>query len=491
LLERYARTHGPFVAAAAAERFGLGVDPVVDVLNRLEQSGRLLKGEFLPDGHGVEWCHPDNLRAIKQRSLARLRKQVEPVEAAGFSRFLLDWQGVTRPRRGVEGLLGVLEQLQGVPLVASDLETRILPARVAAYRPGLLDELCAAGEVVWCGRGTLGQNDGRISLYRRAHFARLATQTDDVEDGLAARVLELLSQRGALFFDDIAGELGTFPADVLEALWKLVWAGHVTNDTLAPMRSRIRPPRTSRKRRTRGGSRFRGAGPAGSEGRWSLLFRAPERHSPTDRRTAIAQQLLERHGVLTREAVHSEGLEGGFSAVYPVLRAMEEAGRVRRGYFVAGLGATQFAVPGADDRLRLVANGDDDETPDAFTLAATDPANAYGAAIPWPERPGARPQRAAGATVVLHEGRLVAFVARNETNVATFLPEAEPARGQAARAVVSALTRPLETGPLRAVLIEAVDGLAPDESVLARFLEDAGFEMTAGGALRRRRTRSG
>ncbi|HEY1250850.1 MAG TPA: helicase-related protein, partial [Thermoanaerobaculia bacterium] len=488
VVSRYARTHGPFRLEDAAARLGIGVGAARLALERLEERGRVLRGDFLPGGRSLEWCDAGVLRMIKRRSLARLRREVEPVEPAAFARFLTEWQSVASPRPGLESLLSAIEQLQGCPIPASVLETEVLPARVERYRPSDLDALCAAGEVVWRGLEPLGPSDGRIALYLPDRLPLLARAAAPVEGELAEKVRRLLSARGALFFSDLLAEIGGFPGDLLSALWDLVWSGEAANDTLTPLRSLLRSTgstgSTARRARRAGGTGYRSRrlGPPGSEGRWSLA--SPPRKPPTEteRRTALAKILLARYGVLTRESVSAEGIEGGFSAVYPVLKAMEESGQIRRGYFVAGLGATQFAVPGADDRLR--ASRDASDEPQTVVLAASDPANPWGAALPWPAGE-ARAQRAAGAQVILRDGVLLGWIGRAESNLFTFLPATDPERGAAAAAVAEALARQVDTGRRRAILVRRVDGQDPRESALAPYLAAAGFFAGSRGYLKK------
>ncbi len=498
LVSRFARTHGPFLADAIAVRLGLDLVVVLTTLERLAAADRVVLGELLPGGRSREWCDAEVLRTLKRRSLAKLRKEIEPVEPAALGRFLADWQGVRRPRGGLDALLSTIEQLQGAPIPASVLEADVLPARISGYRPADLDVLCAAGEVVWIGVEALGPRDGRVALYLTGEVARLAPAPREASGEIAARVRALLAERGALFFADLVTATGAFAHDLLGALWELAWAGEVTNDTFAPLRSYLRGDagRETRPRRStlrspvlkaaaHAAFRSRRAGPPGSEGRWSLTARPAVRPpTETERRAALARALLERHGVLTREAVAAEGVSGGFSAVYEVLKALEEAGRVRRGYFVAGLGATQFALPGADDRLRAVR--EPSEAGDALVLAATDPANPFGAALAWPERAGdgARPQRAAGAYVVLLDGALVAWIGRGG-GVMTFLPEGEPERGHAAAALARALAALVDGGRRRAVLLSDIDGAPPAQSALAPALRAAGFSPTLRGYFKR------
>jgi ATP-dependent Lhr-like helicase len=477
LVSRWARTHGPFRAEMLAGRWGTGIAPVREALERLNE--RILEGEFLPGGRGREFVDAEVLKALKRRALARLRKQVEPVEPAALARFLAEWQGPARPRRGLDALLAAVEQLQGAPLVASSLEREILAARVHPVRPGDLDILFSAGELIWRGVEPIGSRDGRIALYLTDHYKLLAPPATPAPGELCERVREALRKRGAQFFADLQAALGAFPADLLKALWDLVWAGEVTNDTLAPLRSSLRgEPKQDRRAHLGRAFRSRRVGPPGSEGRWSLLP-APS-GSATERAAALAQTLLARHGVLTREATQAEGVAGGFSAVYPVLKAMEEAGRARRGYFVSGLGGAQFAVPGAEERLRALR--EPSEEPQSLVLAATDPANPYGSTLPWPL---AGPQRAAGAQVVLHDGALLAWFGRGEHNLHTFLPADEPARAHAARALAQALAALVDDGRRKALLIDRVDGEETAASYLAQALRSAGFTPGIKGFLKR------
>lgn len=490
LIGRYARTHGPFAAERAAQRFGIDRERVIHTLERLTAQGRLIEGQFLPPALALErgareWCEADVLRTIKRQSLARLVRQVEPVERAALARFLPEWQGVTRPRTGLDALLSVIEQLQGAPIPASVLETEVLAARLKKYQPADLDELCTAGEVMWRGLEPLGDNDGRIALYLSDHYARLAPPRGHAEGALPDRLRELLLARGALFFSDLVQATGAFPADVLAALWSMIFSGEVSNDTLAPLRARLHTERKTRDRRPLPGRAFRSRriGPPGSEGRWSLLP-DPARSGPseTERRAAIALQLLARHGVLTREAVHAEG--GAYGAIYPVLKALEEAGKVRRGYFVAGLGATQFALPGAEERLRAKREGDAADA--VLILAATDPANAYGAALSWPDSGAIRPQRIAGAQVILQSGSLLGYLGRTTRTLLSFLPGEEPARAGAAQVLSAALGRWVDGGARRALLIAKIDAEDPARSPLLAPLRDAGFSVSSRGLLKRR-----
>ncbi|MBK8255245.1 MAG: DEAD/DEAH box helicase [Polyangiaceae bacterium] len=495
LISRYARTHSPFLPEQPALRLGLGIAPVREVLARLIAAGRLVEGEFTSGRKVREVCDAEVLRTLKRKSLAKLRREIEPVSHAALGRFSLDYQGLIRPRSGVEGLLSALEQLEGYPLHASVLESDILPSRVDRYRPGDLDMLCAAGEVVWIGLESSGASDGKIALILPEKLRLLAPRPRSATSEVAGRIRTLLATRGALFFSDLCAMTGAFPKDLLGALWELVWASEVTNDTLAPLRSLLAgPEQETESRRTilARGFRSRRTGPAGSEGRWSLLphvrdvfhndltIKPP---SDTERRTALAKTLLERYGVVTREAVGAEGVEGGFSAVYDIYKAMEESGKVRRGYFVSALGATQFAAPGAEDRLRGFR--DSTENPACFMLAATDPANPYGAALPWPERQGAKPGRSAGAQVILWDGELIGYISKGESSLLTFLPTNEPSRSHAVDALTNMLASLVDRGRRRTLLFTQIDGESPEKCAILPNLQKAGFVLTGGGLFKR------
>ena len=493
VVSRYARTHGPFTAQALATRFGLGIAPITTALERLAEAGRVVAGGFVPEGTGDEWCDVEVLRSIKRKSLALLRKEVEPVSPSTLARFFTSWQGVDRPRSGVDALVAAIEQLEGAPLPFTALIEDVLPARVRGFTPADLDYLSSTGEIVWRGVEPIGSSDGRVALHLAGRLALLSPPPVKPEEGVGRAIVDFLEQRGAVFFVDIAAQVGGFGGDVFEALWDLVWAGLVTNDTTAPLRGRFGGEETHRSRRDPRRPDRRRGGPPGSEGRWSLL-RSFGNPSDTERAAALANVLLDRYGLVTRESVQAEGIAGGYSAVYPVLKAMEEAGRVRRGYFVSGLGAMQFARLGADERLRaLRASGD--EPSKAIVLAATDPANVYGSMLPWPdqtpdesdpERSESKPQRAAGAHVVIHEGELIAYLGRGQKNLRTFLAAADPLRGEQARALADALGLAVDVGARRALMIGRIDGDDPRQSRLAPLLVERGFSATGEGLLKRR-----
>jgi ATP-dependent Lhr-like helicase len=593
LVRRHARTHGPFPAAQVAARFGLGVAVVTDVLRRLERAGVLVQGRLRPDelgGTGDEYCDAEVLRTLRRRSLAALRAEVEPVDPQALGVFLPRWQGIdpsarrTGGLRGIDGLARAVEQLAGVAVPASALETHILPVRVADYSPALLDELTAAGEVLWAGHGSLAGHDGLVSLHPAAVAdltLPLAVPIDAggaLDTALHHAVLTALGGGGAYFVgglltrvrellgtadpDDAQPAPGTnvagarregrapdpgthdpgtpvSQATLVAALWDLVWAGHVTNDGLAVLRARLgtgatahRTRASAPRSRSLGGRRLglrsaalrpSSAGQvralvADAGGRWSLL---PAREAdPTVRAHALAAQLLDRHGVLTRAVAPAENVTAQFGAVYRVLAALEQAGQVRRGYFVEHLGGSQFALPGAVDRLREdartveraradAAESADDAAPPArddpwgsperaaatprlvVTLAATDPANPYGAALAWPPPSAAeqavaggglhRPGRKAGAVVVLVDGALVLYVERGGRTVLTFTRDLGPLAAAAGQ-----LAESVRAGTLGRMTLHRADGTALLDadalrSPLGRALAGAGFAPTPRG----------
>ncbi len=484
LVSRYARTHGPFLTHELAANLGLEPHRAIQGLEDLERQGRVVRGEFRPDGIEREWCHNDVLRVLRRRSLAALRKEVEPVEQDVLARFVPSWQHVGSKLRSVDGLAEVLTTLQGAALPASALESDILPARLDGYLASDLDTLMTAGEVVWVGAGSLGSNDGRVRLVWRDQVgalipnggAEVGGDEDDgdrpkapIHDALRAH----LTARGASFWPDLVTAAQVADCDysdqsVLAALWDLVWAGEVTNDSLTPLRALVSGV-TPKKPSGRSGGRARRPnmralsrlGPASGTGRWALVsdLRAGAASivTPTEAATGRALQLLERYGVLTREMALAEGAAGGFAGVYPILKEMEDRGQVRRGYFVTGLGAAQFALPGAVDRLRDERQDRlPDEQPPLMTLTAVDPAQPYGAAIPWPENTG-RPARSTGAYVVLRNGVPLVFCHRGGRSLTVFEGAAED------RGWVGELIALVTSKRMRSLEIQKVNGQPASE----------------------------
>ncbi|HEX4057985.1 MAG TPA: ATP-dependent helicase [Galbitalea sp.] len=483
LVSRYARTHGPFAAAEVAARFGLGIAVVHDALGRLGSERRVIEGEFRPGATGTEWVDAEILRRLRSRSLAALRHDVEPVPQAALARFLPEWQHIGGLLRGVDGLLQVVDQLAGVPLPASALETLILPSRLKDYSQGWLDELTVSGEVLWSGAGALPGSDGWISLHLAESAAVTLAEPHDVElTELQSEILVALAGGGAYFFRQLATAVGAQDdGELATALWDLVWASLVTNDTISPLRAFLggkaapRRPRLARPYRGRGHPLLPAqAGPPTVAGRWSLLPLGES--DPTVRAKSTAEALLSRHGIVTRGAVVAEGLRGGFALAYKVLSTFEETGRARRGYFVDGLGAAQFGTGATVDRLRQFTTDDDAIPPlAAITLAATDPANAYGAALGWPTTQGHRPARKAGSLVVLVDGALALYLERGGKTVLTFT--SDPAVLNAAAASLANTVRS-SLGRLR---IERVDGEFAIGTALGNALTASGFAPTPQG----------
>jgi ATP-dependent Lhr-like helicase len=492
LVRRYARTHGPFTLAELGTRFALDGPQIEAALNALLLDGRIVEGGFRPGGVYREWCDAEVLRLIRRKSLARLRREVEPIEQQTLARLATHWQGVLQRRRGLDALLDTIEHLQGAPLAASLVETSILPARLANYSPGSLDTLIAAGEVAWCGLDSLGEHDGRIGLFladklRTLLPPRVAVPADNPLSPRELALLEQLGQSGAAFFTQLHEAVGGgYPGETLDALWSLVWRGLVTNDTFHALRAYVARPASSRQPKRQHNLpsfRSRRTTPPSAQGRWTLVP-APT-VSATEWSHAVANQLLNRYGVLTRESVAVENLPGGFSAIYDVLKALEESGRIRRGYFVAGLGATQFALPAAVDLLRGLRGGPPAEKPEMVTIAATDPANLYGSVLRWPSP--AMLTRSAGASVVLRNGELVAYLRRNNPNLQVFLPGEEPERSATARDLsifLAGLAQQDMEGredQRGGMLISTVNGEPAAQDFLAPFLHDAGFHLAPQG----------
>ncbi len=491
LVRRYAATHGPFTADDLRARYGVDCSAV---LAGLERGGDLVRGELRPGGTEREWCDSEVLRRLRRASLAVLRKEVEPVDHRALARFLPAWQGVDRhpaTGAGVDRLREALVPLQGLALPADVWERDVLPRRVGAYSPAWIDQLCASGELVWLGAGALGRASGRVALYFREDLTFLVPPAPPLQrgappDGASHVVVRERLGAGACFFTDLLVDVDLAPEELQEALWDLVWAGEATNDAFAPLRApRLTLARAQRERvRTAArAGRFaarRRSGASGGvggqvQGRWSLtepLFRAAV--DPSARRRAVAELLLERYGILTREQVRAEGVAGGFSGIYPELSQLETLGVARRGYFVEGLGGAQFALPGAVERLR--AQSDGGEAP--VVLAAVDPAQPYGAALPWPARQGGvedgrRPTRVAGAFVVLAGGEPILYLERGgralQTLVAGGDPRIEPA--------LAALIEQVRGGRLRRIALEKVDGEPAIDSPLGPALVALGFQQ--------------
>jgi ATP-dependent Lhr-like helicase len=459
LVRRFARSRGPFTAAEANEHFGRDVDAV---LRDLERRDELVRGELRPGGTEREWCDPEVLRRLRRASLAALRREVEPAEQAAFGRFLPSWHGVDRRATLREALV----PLQGLALPVSLWEGDVLPRRVPGYLPEQLDALCASGEAVWVGAGL-----DRVAIYFREDAPALGPPpaADRPERETHERLRAALG-RSALFWYDLLADTGLEAEEALPALWDLVWAGEVTNDAWAPLRAgrhATRPGITSQRTRPRRFSRRRAGEITATQGRWSPTARLfPGR---PDRR-ALAELLLERHGIVTREAVRAEGVPGGYGAVYGELRSLETLGLCRRGYFVEGLGGAQFALGGAVERLRELRQKEG-EQPEPLVLAAADPAQPYGAGLPWPKRAGARAARVAGARVVLLGGEPALFVERGGRSLVPLRDPDESWLREALAAVVEDFRR----SSLRRLAVERFDGEPVGETAIMPLLLDVGF----------------
>jgi len=463
ILRRYARTTGPFTTAEVAARFGLDPGLVEAELAALERDEKLVRGELRPGGSEREWCDPDVLRRIRRATLAVLRREVEPAEQASLGRFLPSWHGIGRR----QSLREALVPLQALALPVSLWESDVLPRRVPGYRPADLDALCASGDVVWVGAGL-----DRVAVYFRDDVALLGPPAAEAApEGDAHATVRAALGQGALFWADLVGATALEPAEALAALWDLVWAGEVTNDSWAPLRAgrRYEAPRPERGRRRF--SRTRLNAPSPTQGRWSLASRLYATEGPPDRR-ALAELLLERQGIVTRDGVRGEGIRGGYGAVYGELRALETLGVCRRGYFVEGLGGAQFALPGAVERLRELrtVRGAGDE-PHALVLAAADPAQPYGAAVPWPRRAGARAARVAGAWVVLLDGEAALFVERGGRSLVP-LREPDPTW---LRPALEALVAHVRGGGAKRLAVERFDGVPVVETEAMALLVESGF----------------
>jgi ATP-dependent helicase Lhr and Lhr-like helicase len=490
LVRRYARTHGPFTTREVSDRYAVDLAPV---LRELERAGHLVRGELRPGGAEREWCDPQVLRRLRRASLASLRREVEPAEQRALARFLPAWQGVDIAPpggAGVDRLREILVPLQGVALAPEVWERDVLPRRVGAYSQSWMDQLCGSGELVWVGAGALGRNSGRVVLFFRED-ARWLGPPPFKGERPAGRLHDAIRERlagGAAFWTDLVADLAEAePVELQEALWDLAWAGEVTNDAFAPLRApRLTLARSGneaaahgrRSRRGESGRRFarrRRPGVPQVQGRWSLtapLFADSPAHGP--RMRAIAEVMLERYGIVTRETALAEGVAGGFSSLYGELANLETLGTARRGYFVEGLGGAQFALPAAIERLRSLRT---DEPAGPLVLAVTDPANPYGATLPWPRRErddsGRRPARVPGAYVVTLDAEPVLYVERGGK---ALLPLCEP-DDERLRPALEALADAVRRGRVPRLGVERFDGEPVVGSEVGALLIELGFRQ--------------
>lgn len=538
LVVRYAATNGPFTAEGAAARFQVAQATMETTLRSLAEEGRVLRGRFLPDelfdyeaGPDSQWVAKPVLEKLRSRSLALLRGAVEPVGRSSYARFLTRWQYADSSLNGVDGAHTVVEQLAGVYLPASTWETLVFPQRVRDYKPHYLESLVSSGEVHWVGFQAIGSTDGWVAFYPAG--VDVFNAPDEGAAGepmgdLAAAILEALAQRGALFAPAIAAEVGSGVSEphFEEAMWDLVWRGKITSDSVSALRAKVSGRRSAQKTNRRR-SRARSWGRAHTSatrqgvsslsqqpslaGRWSLTeslsgalsdSAADFEEASSTALTVWLACMLDRYGVVTRGAVASEQFPGGFAAAYRLLAQFEQEGACQRGYFIEGLGAAQFALPGAVDYLREVH----EETqkggmPSAVTLSATDPANPYGAALPWPPVEGdvsARPKRNPGALVSMLDGKPALYLERGGKTALTFEgaetegegpseqhegPDGEACREATAKSMVGAA----RAGHLATFTIEKVGGEPVGVSPWEEAFLAAGFEKVPRGVVLRKR----
>ncbi|WP_413733677.1 ATP-dependent helicase [Sodalis sp. RH21] len=537
LLSRYARTHAPFTAAQAAVRFGLGVAVVNEQLERLRDRGRILPCNVAGAGSQRQWVGDEVFRRLRARSLQAAREATRPVSQQAFVRLVLERQGLLTDAAapaagqapavgqgafdGIEGVARAIEQLAGVALPASLWERQILPARVHDYRPAMLDELMSTGEVLWAGHGAMGDDDGLVSLHLRDNAGETLPPADDdagTPSALQQAILDVLADGGAYFVRQLAplaqarlsndAEQGTAepglagegaPAAVAEALWDLAWQGRVTSDTWSPLRALIgsrpparpRPARSPRHRRQVVGwvpvwqpakpaaARNARFGDAALAGRWSLL--AGEPVNDTVRTLTLVENLFDRYGAISRGVAVAEQVPGGFPALQPVLRRMEEAGRVLRGRFITGLGAAQFADRDCIERLRELAEAPPGE-PVAVALAAYDPANPFGWLLPWPaHRSGIHPARRGGAMVIICNGRLAGYLGPSGRQLLTFFDSHDAATAGWLAAGIRALAAALKREDRRVFTLENIDGKPANAGPAADVLSAVGFSRVPKG----------
>ncbi|MCL1588019.1 MAG: DEAD/DEAH box helicase [Actinomycetia bacterium] len=453
VVSRYARTHGPFTANEASAELGLSAPVISEVLIRLEQQRKVASGAYRPGGTEHEWVSVAVLTLLRRRSLAVLRGQAEAVDASRYAGFLPGWQGIGASRH--VPFAEAIHQLRGFVMPASDLESAILPAR-SDNATIELDRMLASGDIVWIGVEPLGSRDGKLMLVPRDAVPLLSRQTigERPAEALHAKIVAALTDTGASFFTDIYQAIGGDPVELIDALWDLVWAGAVTNDSFAPVRAFI----SRRGRRSPRSTRV-SLSPPHAQGRWFLVDSLRRTlPTPEERGLAISHMLLDRYGVVTRDGVLAEGIAGGFSGLYPVLSSLEGVGSIRRGYFIEGLGGAQFGLPGAIERLRTSRDTG------IVVLASTDPTNPYGGSLPWPPSDGT-PQRRAGSTIAMNSGIPVAWLDPAGRSIALF--------NATATLAVEGI-RTLATGRRRCV-VARIDGVAARDHSLSELLIDQGF----------------
>lgn len=516
LLLRYAKTHGPFAVGSVATRFRLGVEVASHAIEKLEAAGLLVRGEFLIDGDGIEFVHPDVLRRLRRFSLAELRHELEPLDGPGYTRFLLAWHGIGAKHGGLDAVLNVIEQLHGNALGFGVWTREIFPTRVSDFSERDLDELCSAGEVVWRASGSA--SDPRIAFYLTDAVTGFDAPSERVGGAVAERIRTELAGAG-LFFPELVERVGGFPGEVFDTLWAMIWSGEVSNDSLRPLRSLLRgaserPRGAARARSSESARRFRSRrrdpgvrGKPGTEGRFTLLPSGDKR-APTDWLVTRVRALVKQWGVVTREAVAGAKISGGFAAAYPVLRSMDETGELQRGYWIEGLGASQFVPRGVVNQLRLHRVAPREES--WAIVAATDPANPYGACLAWPELTDAvasRPSRLVGSAVILERGRPLLWLGPGLRQISTFRPPDDNDSDAALLRLAEVVRGHVDARGVGAVLIEQINGEPPSAWLgkwkppltsqqsfeasawsvrFVRALVEVGFENRPSGLARRR-----
>lgn len=491
LVGRWARTRGPFVLRDLADAFGLAVGAAHAALMPLVDKDKVFEGRYRQGVEEQEYVAAEVLRIIRSRSLAAARAQTRPVSQSAYGRFLPSWSnvapvGVTPALRGADGVYSVIEQLAGVRLPASAWESHIFPSRVGDYSPVMLDELTANGEVAIVGAGKAGARDPWIMLLPTDYAAQLMPQVEEPLLSLTqTQVMEKVRRGGGFLFGDLL-EPSTTTEELREAMWDLVEAGFLAPDSFAPIRARLAGGKTAHRARRRpqrsrvrsGRTSFASTVPPDMVGRWSLTP-TPD-SDPTRRSVALGESLLDRYGVVTRGSVVAEDILGGFALAYKTLSGFEESGKAMRGYLVEGLGASQFSTPATIDRLRGHQDTDDvvgwpsgARDPQVHVLAATDPSNPYGAALPWPAQ---GPTRSAGAMVVLVDGLLAAHITRGGRTMTTFFDFFPDGVGDPMPLVVDALTQAVRAGRMQPLSVEKLNGDP------AFSLKDFGATVTHKGA---------
>ncbi|GJL47941.1 ATP-dependent helicase [Citrobacter farmeri] len=528
LFIRFSRTHTLFTRTQIAQTFGLGVAVADDFLRQLRDEGVLIQlragtASIADDARASTWVNEDVFHRLRIRSLHAAREATRPVPATSYVRLLLERQGLISsadgsPARlpassggmleGSDGVTRVIEQLAGVGLSASLWESQIFPARVRDYSPDMLDELLATGEVIWSGQKKLGDDDGQVLLHLRDYLAEtLSPPSGDSEtlSDLQRAILDVLSGGGAWFAPQLSAMIQArtqssgndewiTPATLHEALWGLVWQGYITTDIWAPLRGLSRTVSASRQPSRRSPRMRRGRPtyasprptsvavpvsypPPALTGRWSLL--PGERLNDTERMLAWTENMLDRYGVIGRQAVITENVPGGFPALQTLCRSMEDSGRILRGRFVEGMGGAQFAERHTIDRLRdLTSSNTENQAFTPVALSANDPANPWGTLLPWPTHPSSLvPARRNGAFVVISAGQLRLYLAQGGKKMMVWSENEEIPSPE----IFSALAGALRREPRLRFTLTEVNDKPVRQTTLFTLLREVGFSSSPQG----------